>query len=374
MRLPDFRLERYFARYEFCAPFLLCCSDCESMTVSELLDYGGTEAREGFLGLGLGYTESQGNPGLRVAIAGLHQRIKPEQVLVTAGAEEAIFLFMNAALEPGDHVIVQYPCYQSLEEIAAAAGCRITRWAMKEADGGWVLDADELNNLIQPDTRCLVINSPHNPTGHVIPAADLERVLKIARSHGLLIFSDEVYRDLAYQGDAVPASASDLYENAVSLGVMSKSYGLAGLRIGWVTAANEKVYRAMAAMKDYTSICSSAPSEFLAQLAINHREQIFGRNLDIIQANLILLDDFFTKHDRIFTWPRPSAGPIAFPALKGNHDAADFCDRLVTETGVLLLPSGCYDYGTRHFRIGFGRRNMPEALRILDDWLTSRHR
>ena len=154
--------------------------------------------------------------------------------------------------------------------------------------------------------------------------------------------------------------------HAISLGVTSKTYGLAGLRIGWIATHNAEVYGRMAALKDYTTICNSAPSEFLAELALRHREQLAARNLDIITNNLALLDAFFTRHADRFAWQPPEAGPIAFPRLIGE-DVEAFCDALVREASVLLLPGTMYGHPGNHFRIGFGRQNLPQALARLEE-------
>jgi aspartate/methionine/tyrosine aminotransferase len=177
----------------------------------------------------------------------------------------------------------------------------------------------------------------------------------------LSLFCDEVYRELEYDPtDRLPA-ACDINPRAVSLGVMSKTYGLAGLRIGWLASHQKELLARIASLKDYTTICNSAPSEFLAEIALRHREQIAGRNLQIIKHNLGLLDEFFARHASHFEWIRPKAGPIAFPKLlAGNTEI--FCDELVNESGVLLLPGTLYDHPGNHFRIGFARKNMPEAL------------
>jgi aspartate/methionine/tyrosine aminotransferase len=149
---------------------------------------------------------------------------------------------------------------------------------------------------------------------------------------------------------------------------MSKAYGLAGLRIGWVATRNTELLTGLAAFKDYTTICSSAPSEFLAALALRHTDAIVGRNLEIIRQNLDLLDQFFAAHEEMFAWYRPRTGPIAFPELR--HGAVDaFCTELVERAGVLLLPGTLYEAGSRSFRVGFGRRNVPEALQRLDDFI-----
>lgn len=369
MKLKDFELERYFARHEFKAPYLLCCSDCESFTAGEILEAAGENALESFRGLRLGYTESRGNPFLRQQIADLYPGISPEDVLVTAGAEEAIFIFMNVALKPGDHIIVQYPCYQSLSEIASSIGCAVTRWECDEAKG-WEPDLNLLEGSIKENTRAIIINSPHNPTGYLMPSDMFESVVQIARQKGIIVFSDEVYRFLEYDRRDRHPSACEIYENAVSLGVMSKSYGLPGLRIGWVATRNTQLYRKMASFKDYTSICSSAPSEFLASCALSRGPGLIGRNLDIIKENLAVLDLFFSRYDNLFSWRRPKAGPIAFPELKGAP-TRQFCLDLLNSTGVLLLPGSCYSFGDRNFRIGFGRKNMPECVSRLEEFILS---
>jgi len=149
---------------------------------------------------------------------------------------------------------------------------------------------------------------------------------------------------------------------------MSKAYGLAGLRIGWIATQNAGVHARMAALKDYTTICSSAPSEYLSELALRHRGQIVGRNLQIIRDNLSLLDAFFAARADRFEWVRPQAGPIAFPRLIGEN-VEQFCDQLVTSSGVLLLPGTMYEHPGNHFRLGFARKNMPQALAQLEQFL-----
>ena len=363
MHLSPFKLERYFAKYEFTTRFMLCSSDCESVSVGELLalEPGADEALQRHW---LGYTESVGAPSLRQEIARIYTTVRPEQVLVHSGAEEAIFLFMHAALQPGDHVIVHWPCYQSLFEVAKSAGAEVTFWEARESNG-WALDLDELKRMLKSNTRAVMVNTPHNPTGYLMPQADFIELNRRMQEHGHLLFSDEVYRGLEYNPANRLSSACDINPLAVSLGVMSKTYGLAGLRIGWIATRNADIYNRMAVLKDYTTICNSAPSEFLSELALRHRAALAARNLQIIQSNLALLDDFFARQADYFAWVRPKAGPIAFPRLlKG--DVETFCDELVHESGVLLLPGSMYDHPGNHLRIGFARKNMPKALSQLE--------
>jgi aspartate/methionine/tyrosine aminotransferase len=370
MHIPPFKLERFLARHEFEVPYFLCGSDCESLSVGDLLalDPGADEA---FRNLRLGYTESQGDPRLCEAIAGLYAGMNPDDILVFAGAEEGIFVFMSSFLKPGDHVIVQFPTYQSLYEIARARGCDVTFWRMNE-DSGWDLDLEDLNRAIRPTTRAIVINTPNNPTGSLMKREVFDGLVDIAREQGIYVFSDEVYRYLEHDPSARLPAMADVYEKGVSLGVMSKAYGLPGLRIGWIATRDADLLQDMQQYKDYTTICSSAPSEFLSTIALNHHEELVARNLNIIMGNLSLLDAMFGRWNGIFEWVRPEAGSIGFPRLTGDRHIEEFCNTLVERYGVLLLPGTVFDYNANHFRIGFGRQNMGECLIWLERYLEER--
>jgi aspartate/methionine/tyrosine aminotransferase len=367
MQISPFKLERYFAQYEFTTDYLLCSSDCESMTIRELLDLE-AGAAERFSGQWLGYTESTGGSALRSTICSIYESIEPDEVLVHAGAEEAVFLFMHAALQPDDHVIVHWPSYQSLSEVARSIGCEVSRWTARE-EANWTPDIDELRGLLRPNTKAIILNTPHNPTGFLMERGDFRAVSAIAREAGALLFSDEVYRESEYDPATRLPAACDLGDHTVSLGVTSKTYGLAGLRIGWIATHNRELYGRMAALKDYTSICNSAASEFLAEVGLRHRQQLIDRNMGIIRRNLELVTRFFGEHPDLFGWVRPRAGSMAFPRYHGESVEA-FCDKLVREMGVLLLPGSVYDDHENHFRVGLGRKNLPKALTRLEEFVS----
>ena len=363
-----FALERYFARYEFDTRYLLCSSDPESMPVRELLalEPGTTD---GLLDVWLGYTESRGSPELRRAIAALYELPGADGVLVHAGAQEPIFAFMNVALAPGDHVVVQVPAYQSHYSIAEAAGAEVTRWESDLAADG-APDPDDLARAIRPNTRAIVITSPNNPTGYVFDRERLDATIAIARKHGLWLFADEVYRGSERDpADRVPA-VCDLYERGISLGAMAKAYGLAGLRIGWIATQDSSLYDRIAAFKDYLTICNPAPSEYLATLALYHHDALTERVRRITSENLDRLDAYFRRHTQRWEWRRPRAGTTAFPRyLAGSTER--LCAELVERAGVLLLPSVAFDAGDDRVRIGYGRKNLPEALAAMDDYLAA---
>jgi aspartate/methionine/tyrosine aminotransferase len=258
MKIEPFALERFFADHEFQVKHLLCASDCETISLGDLLAME-ARAAEAFSALRLGYTETAGDPALRHEIASMYEGLTAADILVFAGAEEAIFVFMNAVLQKGDHLVVHSPCYQSLAAVAAAAGCRVSRWETI-AQNGWMPDPEWLSKEVTPATRAIVVNFPHNPTGCLPSRANFEQIVAVARRSGLLLFSDEVYRFLEYDAaDRLPA-ACEVYEHGVSLGVMSKAFGLAGLRLGWVACRNHDILRSLTELKDYTTICTAAPS------------------------------------------------------------------------------------------------------------------
>ncbi len=360
LKLNEFRLERYFAQYEFSARYLLCCSDCESFSIQEILDLDPDNERA-FKESWLGYTESKGSLELRNQIAGLYAMCSAQEILVHSGAEEAIFNFMNVALEPGDHVIIQAPCYQSLQELPEAIGCEVSLWKLRSEADGWELDMDFLSGAIKKNTRAIIINSPHNPTGHLLSHQEQNKIIEICRANKILLFADEVYRYLEYREEDRLPWACDLYEDAVSLGVMSKSFGLPGLRIGWIATRNRSIMNKMAAFKDYTSICNSAPSEFLATIALRHYQQIAERNLQIISENLDYIKPFLNEHRELLTWIPPQAGPIAFPRLNTDVAMEEIARSLIAERGVLILPGICYGMDKSYFRLGFGRRNFKSG-------------
>ncbi len=368
MRLADFALERYFARWEFAVHHVLCASDLQGMPMAALLALADDETRTLWEGLTLGYTESTGHPLLRREIASLYEGITPDDVLVFAGAEEAIFCLANVALEPGDHAVVTWPGYQSLYEVARGAGAEVTLHELRE-DAGWVIDLDLLRRQVTPATRLIVVNAPHNPTGMLPDRATYDGLVDLASEAGAHLVVDEVYRFLEFdEHDRLPAGA-DALDRGVSIGVMSKSFAMAGLRIGWLATRDRDLQARCAAFKDYTTICSSAPSEILALIGLRARETVLARSRGIVADNLQLLDAFFETWADRFSWVRPRGGSVGFPRLTVPGVSIDEWSAGLVEThGVLLLPGSQFGYGGNHFRLGFGRTDLPAALDRLETY------
>jgi aspartate/methionine/tyrosine aminotransferase len=374
MNIKPFYTERFFAIHEFAAPYLLCPSDCESLTVEELLHMAG--ASWASLGqLRLGYTETQGAPALRECIAATHDAVGPDQVIGLSAPEEGIFLTMHALLERGDRVIVLTPCYDSLVNVAEYLGCHMVRWPLLEArerpngSGTWKLDLDSLETVVTPGTRLVITNFPHNPTGYLPSHDEWQALIHIVQQAGAWLFSDEMYRGLEYSAAARLAPGCDLYERAITLCGLSKTYGLAGLRVGWLALQDRAMRDRILAWKDYTTICASAPSEALAEMALGIGETLASRNVQIIKDNLSLAEPFFSRWKQVFRWNRPQAGSVALLGLRSGSAGA-FCQRLLDEQGVLLLPSRGLGFGDGHVRFGFGRLAFPQALDQLDHYLS----
>lgn len=368
----NFALEVYFSKWEFAAKYHLTASDAQSMTVSQLLAHASPADLERFDNLHLGYTKTFGAEPLLHEIAKTYEGIAEDQLLCFAGAQEGIYVAMQVLLTPADHCIVITPNYQSAETIPLSI-CAVTGVALEE-DAGWALDLDAVRAALRPSTKLISINFPNNPTGAIPSQETFAALIELCRARGIWLFSDEVYRLIEHHPDARLPQVADVYERGVSLNVMSKSYGLPGLRIGWLACQDRAFLQACERYKHYLSICNSAPSELLAEIALKAREAIVGRNRDLAYHNLEMLDAFFADFPGLFDWRRPDGSCVAFIRYKGADGVERFTERLVEETGVLLLPSSIYhsELGPvpqDHFRIGFGRSNLPGGLTVFREWL-----
>lgn len=369
MQITPFRIEEYMGKHEFSAKYLLSSSDAESQTIEELLSLE-PGARDAFLKHWCGYTESPGAPWLREVLAKMYAQIQTDQLVVVSAAEEAIFLFYHALLTANDHAIVETPCYESALTLPISTGAAVSQWRRKPSNG-WAHDLGALESLIRPNTRAIYINSPHNPTGLLMPRPVLEAVIELASRRGIYVFSDEVYRELEHDPATRLPAACDLYDLALSLSSVSKTYGLPGLRLAWLASRDTAFLQKIISLKHYTTICASAPSEFLTALAFRHREKLIARSLQIVLRNLPQLKVFFSRHPELFEWTPPNASTIGFAHFKPQRDVHAFCETVVREAGVLLLPGTVYDE-PRHIRFGYGRRNLPEALAQFESWLSAR--
>jgi aspartate/methionine/tyrosine aminotransferase len=364
--IQSFALERYFDRHEFSAKYLLSCSDCEPMALTDLLEMADADSRRLWSNLTLAYTHTTGHPALRAAIAEMYPGLEAEDILVMA-PEEGIFLFMQSLLQPGDHVICTFPGYQSLHELGRATGCEMSMWTAEESRG-WHFNLNELERLIRNDTKLVVVNFPHNPTGYLPGRDEFLQLVEIVRRSGAYLFSDEMYRLLEFDETATLPAACEIYTKAISLSGLSKSYGLPGLRLGWLASRDRDLLQRIGRLKDYTTICNSAPGEILALMALRVRGKIVAAQRRRIRRNMSALDAFMQTHAGHFHWHRPKAGSVCFPRMLTTDNTHRFCETLVNAAGIMLVPSSMFAYGDHHVRFGFGREDFPAVLGRLADY------
>lgn len=367
--LPDFRLETHFSKWEFKARHHMTASDAESLSLSDLLAMGTPADREAFETLWLGYTETFGAPDLRAVIAATYAAQSPENILCCAGASEGIFAANTVLLDRDSHAIVVTPNYQSHETLPLAI-CEATGVPLDPEDG-WSLDIDRVAATIRSNTRLVTINFPHNPTGAILARDRYDALIALCRHHGLYLLHDEIFNGLGPSDAEHLPYVADLYERGLSLGVTSKSYGLPGLRIGWIACQDTDLLSKMERLKHYLSICNSGPSERLAVIALKNRARLLARNCAIVDENLAKWDTFFARYSDLFAWYRPQGACTAFPRYLGPEGVEAFCRSLVEESGVLFLPSTIYasELGPTpddRFRLGTGRRGLDAGLAALE--------
>lgn len=371
----NFALETYFSKWEFRAKHHMTASDAQNVSMGELLDMAGLP-HDTLSNLHLGYTETWGAPDLRQAIAETYDKLDANNILCFSGAEEGVYAAMRVLLAQEDHAIVVVPNYQAAEtiplDICAVSGVGLN------PDLNWHLDLNEIRDAIQPNTKLISVCFPNNPTGHIIPKADYAELVTICREHGLYLFSDEVYRGVELDSRKRIDQAADVYEKGLSLNVMSKAYGLPGLRIGWIASQDKKVLGDLEKYKHYLSICNSAPSERLAVIALGVRHVLLDKSRALMRANIEKLDTFFGDYPDIFDWQHPDGSCIGFPRFKGRGGVETFCQDLVEENGVLLLPASIYRSELMtapddRFRIGFGRANLDVGLTALREYMDRKH-
>lgn len=375
-----FALERYFAKHEFTAPFLLSPSDTEPKSLEAILGLADTECRSLWDSLTLGYTESRGLPALRAAIAAFVSEssgqsvgtVTADDILVFSCAEEAIYTVARVLVRPGDRVACTWPAYQSLYQVASEGGASLHPIRATIANGSWDMPVEEIDAAIRAPTRLVIANVPHNPTGMVPSAASWRCLCDRASETGAILFADEVYRPLAGTLQALPPSPVTSNEmRSISLGSVSKAFGLAGVRIGWVASRDHALLRALEQYKDYTTICASAPAEILATIALRNWRQIVDEQQSIVTKNSQVFREFAATFAHL-VHPAPiEAGSTCFPEWTGPGSAYEMAERAVEMSGVMVLPGDVFDpvgIGgasgelAKRFRVGLGRRAFPNVI------------
>lgn len=362
MRIEPFQLERWMTTYEMDVQWDIAESGIFPMTTRELLDLLPEDERESALGelldLRLGYSEARGSAELRSLIAGTYKDTSPDEILVTTGAIEANFLLFNELLSPGDRVVAVAPAYQQLNSVPRAIGCDVALWKLRR-NGGFHYDLDDLRALATPETRLIVINTPHNPTGAMLSEEDLREVYALAERLDAWVLSDEAYRWLDLPGSApLPPPMRNLGPRAISTGTFSKPFGLPGLRVGWMAAPEEIVQRCWG-LRDYITLSPGKLNDALATTAFRHRAEIAARTRRIVAENLDFAERWFAENGDLVSWTPPLGGLLALMRYELEMPSLALANRLAEDYSVMLAPGSAFGY-EGYLRIGIG--NTPAAF------------
>jgi aspartate/methionine/tyrosine aminotransferase len=371
----EFSLEAYFSRWRSVTRHHLTASDSETLSLSDLLSLADADDRARWESLQLEYTDPRGSLWLRETIAEGYETLAADLVLCVAGAQEGICATMHALLGADDHAIVVTPNYESAETIPLGI-CAVTGVGL-DPEQGWALDIDAVAAAARPNTKLISINFPNNPTGKLLERDRFEALVAFCRRRGIWLFSDEVYRLIERDPAQRLPPAADAYERGISLGAVSKSYGLPGLRIGWIACHSPELLHAVARAKNYLSVCNAGLCEVLARIALKAGDRILARNRGIAAENLVLLERFLAAHGDLFDWHVPEGGVVGYPRYRGADGVEAFCAWLVEHHGVMLLPASVYRSEIlrtpdNHFRIGFGRRDFAAGLEAMEAALRRR--
>lgn len=341
-------LEEWMREYYFKTEIDIGSSGVQSFSLGEIRELLGITQSE-LDNIVFDDSETLGGFGLRKAIAERYGSGDPERVIATHGSSEAIFLIMTALLNPGDEVLVLDPCYQQLFSIAKAVGCRLKFWPL-HFENGFIPDVEEAKSLITDRTRMVVVNFPHNPTGASLAPEQQEELVKATAAVGAYLVWDAAFAEITY--DSAPLPDPVQYERSISMGTLSKSFGLPGLRVGWCLAS-ANVLKRFAKLRDYTILHLSPLIELIAQRTIEQAPVVVGERQRQAYANLNILKTWCDEHREFVEWIPPRGGVCSFPRLRRINDVETFCHRLARTHGVLLVPGSCFNYPF-HVRLGFG--------------------
>ena len=368
MLFPPSRLATFQAAYGPKAENQMGASAAQALTLRELLSLADEAELKPWHELSLGYSSVQGDGLLRETIAALYPGLDSSHIITFAGAQEAIFVAYHALLQPGDRIQVILPIFEPLSLVAEGVGARVDTVELQaQADGGWLIDLDRWQDTVSESTRLAVINFPHNPTGSLISAQELQQMVEHCERNDCWLFSDEVFRGLEYRPDARLPPVASLYRKGLSLGVMSKAYGLPGVRVGWIACRDIELIARMLEIKRYLSICNGRTDELLATIALRHATVLLRRSRVTIRDNLHLLKTKLASFDNALQWLEPKAGCVAFPRLQQAMTATEFAQRVLEQAGVMVIPGDCFRWDDTHVRVGFGQRDFAKALQRFVD-------
>jgi aspartate/methionine/tyrosine aminotransferase len=374
MKIREFGVERWMDLYETKCAYNLAETCVESLTIDQLLDLCGKQDTilDELRPLKLTYGAIEGSARLREVIASLYDHQDPANVIVTHGAIGGNALVYETLVEPGDTVVSVLPTYQQHYSIPESYGADVRVLKLRE-ENGFLPDLAELKRLVAPKTRLIAINNPNNPTGSLMDARFLADIADIARSCGAYVLCDEVYRGTDQHGNGYTASITDLYERGISTGSMSKTYSLAGLRLGWIAGPKELIH-AVSIHRDYNTISVGMIDDHFASLALEHRDAILERNHRIVRTHLAILDAWVAKEPAI-SWIKPKSGTTALLKYAFDMPSRDFCVELIEATGVMFTPGSALDM-EGYVRIGYANHRdvLEQGLAKVSRFLAEKAR
>ncbi len=365
MRLAPALLEEWMRRFYFETDFDIGSSGVEDFSLADLRRLVGLTHAD-LDAVVFHDSQTLGGSGLRRAIGERLAGGEGERVMVTHGSTDANYMIMQALLEPGDEVVVLDPCYQQLYGVAAAMGCRLRHWPLR-FERGWRPDFDELAAALTPSTRMVVVNFPHNPTGVSLRREEQAKLVAAVERIGAFLVWDGAFGELTYDGAPLPLPLD--YDRALSMGTLSKAYGLPGLRVGWCIARPELLAR-LARIRDYTTLHLSPLVEMIAERAIDHADRLVSLRLEQARGNRAVVAEWVAAHPGAVEWVPPEGGVACFVRF-ADRDVDALCLRLAREERVLLVPGSCFE-APQFARLGFGcsaeclREGLARLARQLD--------
>lgn len=369
MKIKDFYTEMWLNLYEDKCTYNLSETCVSALSIKELAELSckGDELFSEIADIRLDYGHITGSKRLKKAISSLYTNIKIENITVAHGGIGANSLALMTLVERGDHVIATTPSYQQQHSLPEALGAEVSTLYLKE-ENNWNFDMDELRSLIRPNTKLICITNPNNPTGSLLDRAQLDEIVEIARSCGAWIFCDEVYRGLNYHAPHLGTSIADIYERGISTGSMSKTFSLAGLRMGWIVGPAEFIAE-IDKCRDYHIISMSSIDDLLASIALENADLLIERSISVCRHNSKLVADWVSK-ESLLSLAAPVSGSTAFIKYDIDKCSEDLCLELLQQTGVLLVPGAAFDC-ENHFRLGLGRSEseIVQGMKKISEWL-----
>ena len=341
----------------------------DSLAVREVAAMSGNAEQviDKILNMKLTYGSIEGSPALKQAIRSLYRSVNDRQITVTHGAIGANELVYMTLVEPGDEAITLIPTYQQHYSIPEAAGAKVHLVRLRP-ELGFLPDLSEVRSLVNPRTRIISFSNPNNPTGALMDEAMLAELATIARTVGAYVLSDEAYRGMNHDGERFTTSIVDLYERGISTASMSKTYALAGLRTGWVCGP-EEVIRRINKRRDYNTISCPMIDDYLATIALENKDKIIDRSLDIVRRNIEMIDAWVAQDPHI-SYVKPHAGSTVFIRYQFDLPSVEFCKRLLEAKGVLVVPGNAMEC-EGHFRVGSGTHTetLELGLRLISEFM-----